>query len=45
MTGSECGDFQISSGLFGQDLLAHPQSPPDFPVSASLDLTSSCNLK
>ena len=45
MTGSECGDFQISSGLFGQDLLAHPQYPPDFPVSASLDLTSSCNLK
>ncbi len=45
MPGSECHDGQITSGAFAQDLLAQQESPPAFPVSASLDLTSSCNLE
>jgi len=45
MPGSDCYDGQISSGSFAETLLAAPQSPPLFPASASLDLTSSCNLE
>lgn len=45
MPGTDCTDCQMTSGDFAQTLLASPQTPPAFPVSASLDLTSRCNLK
>lgn len=45
MPGPDCYDSQVTSGAFADALLAEPRNPPDFPVSASLDLTSSCNLE
>jgi MoaA/NifB/PqqE/SkfB family radical SAM enzyme len=45
MPGLDCTDGQMTSGDFAKTLLASSQTPPAFPVSASLDLTSRCNLK
>lgn len=45
MPGPDCYDDQITSGTFAQDLLSQQQDPPAFPLSASLDLTSACNLE
>lgn len=45
MPGPDCTDGQMTSGDFAQTLLASPQTLSAFPVSASLDLTSRCNLK
>lgn len=45
MDHSGCFDEQITSGTFGDNLLSHSPGKPAFPVSASLDLTSRCNLK
>lgn len=45
MAESSCVDFRMTSGAFSEALLAGSPGTPSFPVSASLDLTSRCNLQ
>lgn len=45
MAGSNCMDFRMTPETFSQVLLADKPGKHSFPVSASLDLTSRCNLQ